>query len=280
MLKIYLSETGGDRKLDDNYQTYLNRLARMTLPEAYKSQIQHIQESSKFRLTPGGGRQAVSFPGYTVITPPGEEDKLENSSFYAQLQNFQQELLQLPLNCDLIVPVPPASFHFTLADLIWENTYRDVCVKNPDFDEQLRTCFTEIFEQYQKSMAARTRPIIWQILGLIVMPRAIGVCLVPQNQECYEQIVNLRRAIYQNPKLIALGIEQHYHFTGHITLAYFGEVSPTLDRDHLLSMLEKLNQQWVLSSSEIVIRRAELRKFDDMTNYYREPGWPILELGV
>ena len=78
--------------MDDNYQIYLNRVARMTLPEAYKSQIQHIQESSKFQPTSDGKREVAPFPGYTIITPPGEEDK-QNSAFYEKLQDYQQQLL-------------------------------------------------------------------------------------------------------------------------------------------------------------------------------------------
>ncbi|MBR8840856.1 MAG: DUF1868 domain-containing protein [Stigonema ocellatum SAG 48.90 = DSM 106950] len=266
--------------MDDNYQTYLNRVARMTLPEAYKSQIQHIQESSKFCLTSDGKRRAMPFPGYAVMTPPSEEKESENFAFYTNLQGYQQELLQLPLDHDLIVPVPPASFHLTLADLIWESAYLDICDKNPAFEQQLHSSFTEIFEQYQQSMTDTTRPICWQMLGLIVMPRSVGVCLVPQDKDCYEQIVNLRRAIFQNPKLMALGIEQNYHFTAHVTLGYFGEVAPDLDRDRFSTMLADLNQQWLLSPPEFVIRRAELRKFDDMTHYYRQPDWPIVELGM
>ncbi len=262
--------------MDDNYQTYLNRVARMTLPEAYKSQIQHIQESSKFSLTPEGERQAMPFPGYAVMTPPSREEESENLAFYAKLQSYQQELLELPLNSELIMPVPPTSLHLTLADLVWESAYRDICEKNPDFEQQLRSCFAEIFQQYQESMTNATHPIRWQMLGLIVMPRSIGICLAPQDQSCYEQITNLRRGIFQNPKLIALGIEQNYHFTAHITLGYFGEISPDIDRDHLSSMLQELNQRWLLSLPEFVIRRAELRKFDDMTRFYREPEWPIL----
>ncbi len=265
--------------MDDNYQTYLNRVARMTLPEAYKSQVQHIQESSKFQPTTSGVRQATPFPGYTVITPPWEEES-ENSAFYTQLQDYQQQLLQLPLGCDLIVPVPPASFHVTLADLIWDGPFRDACEKNPAFEEQLRSCFAEIFQQYQQSIANASRSIRWQMLGLMVMTRAIGVCLVPQDESCYEQIVNFRRVIYQNPQLIALGIEQQYHFTAHVTLGYFGEVSANLDRDRFASSLSQLNQQWLLNSPEFLVHRAELRKFDDMTRYYREPNWPTIELGV
>lgn len=260
--------------MDDNYQTYLNRVARMTLPETYRSQVQHIQESSKFHPTPEGDRLAVPFPGYTLITPPSEESE---SAFYSYLRNYQQQLLS-HLDLNLIVPVPPASFHLTLADLIWDSAYRDACEKNPEFEQQLRFCFTEIFQQYQSS-ATHANPIRWQMLGLIVMPRAIGVCLVPQDEGSYEQIVKLRRTIYQNPKLIALGIEQHYHFTSHITLGYFGEIAPNLDRDRLSTILSELNQQLSLNAPEFVVHRAELRFFKDMTCYEREPDWPVLNFG-
>lgn len=261
--------------MDDNYQTYLNRVARMTLPEAYRSQIQHIQESSKFQPQIEGARLAVPFPGYTIITPPWE-DESENSAFYTKLQTYQQELLQLPKNGNLIIPVPSSSFHLTLADLIWDDAYRDACEKNPEFEQELRSCIAQIFQQYQQSITKGNNLICWQMLGLIIMPRAIGVCLVPQDESCYEQIINLRRTIYQNPQLVALGIEQHYHFTAHITLGYFGDISPDLDRTSLSTMLSELNQQWLGNSPEFLVNRAELRKFDDMTRYYRQPDSPVL----
>ncbi len=260
--------------MDDIYQTYLNRVARMTLPEAYRSQLQHIQESSKFQPY-SGYRQAAPFPGCTLITPPAADDS-ENSAFYAKLKGYQQELLQLPLDDDLIVPVPPTSFHLTLADLIWDSAYRDACEKNPEFDQQLGSCCGEILQQYQQSLTQTSHPIYWQVLGLIVMPRAIAVCLVPQDAHSYEQIIKFRRTIYQNPKLIALGIEQHYHFTAHITLGYFGEISPNLDRTNFSAMLSELNQKWLLNLPEFLIHRVELRKFDDMTQYYRQPDWASL----
>ncbi|AFY34561.1 hypothetical protein [Calothrix sp. PCC 7507] len=246
----------------------------MTLPEAYRSQVQHIQESSKFQPH-SGYIQAAPFPGYTLITPPAVEES-ENSTFYAKLQVYQQELLKLPADSDLIVPVPSTSFHLTLADLIWDSAYRDACEKNPEFEQQLRSCFAEIFQQYQQSLTQETQPIYWQVLGLIVLPRAVGVCLVPQDERSYEQIIKFRRTIYQNPQLIALGIEQHYHFTAHITLGYFGKISSDLDRTNLSTSLSELNQQWLLNSPEFLIHRVELRQFNDMTGYYRQPDWPSL----
>ncbi|MEA5565205.1 DUF1868 domain-containing protein [Anabaena sp. UHCC 0399] len=261
--------------MDDNYQTYLNRVARMTLPEAYRSQVQHIQESYKFQPS-GESRAAAPFPGYTLITPTADEDS-DNAAFYATLQAYQQEVLQLPGNQDLIVPLPPGSFHLTLADLIWDSAYHHACEKNPEFDQQLHSCITETFQQYQESLTQESQAIVWQMLGLVIMPRAIGVCLVPKDESCYEQILKFRRTIYQNPKLIALGVEQHYHFTAHVTLGYFGDIPPDLERINLANSLSELNEKWMFSMPDISIHRVELRKFDDMTRYYRESDWPSLE---
>jgi hypothetical protein len=252
----------------------MNRVARMTLPEAYTSGVQHLKESAKFVLNPENERKAVSFPGYTLITPPNGEEDSANSAFYSKLQDYQQELLQLPMGSDFIIPVPRDSFHFTLADLIWDNAYRDAKETNPDFETQLRSCFRDIFQQYQKSAA--NNPPRWQMLGLMLMPRGVTVCLIPLDKDSYEQIVNLRRAIYQNPKLIALGIEQQYNFTAHITLGYFGEIPGDLNRDNFATMLSEQNQKWTENLPTLTVHRAELSKFDDMTRFYRESDFPVL----
>ncbi len=267
--------TRGSR-LDETYQTYLNRVARLPLADTYRSQLQHIQESPKFKLLPDGSRQAVPFPGYSVVTPTWE-DEAENSGFYESLQQLQQQLLQR-LDPGLMVSVPPESFHVTLTDLIWASAYLDAKRENPHFEEQLKERITESFQKYEQSFSGGN-PIGWQLLGLMVRPRAIAVCLVPTNENSYKRLLEFRRAIYQNPSLIGLGIEQQYHFTAHVTLGYFGEISPNLDRDRLTNTLLDLNQQALPDELiPLCIRRAELRKFDDMVRYYREPDWPSLEL--
>ena len=176
---------------------------------------------------------------------------------------------------DFIIPVPRDSLHFTLADLIWDNAYGDAKETNPDFEAQLQSCFSDIFQQYRKSGNPKNPPR-WQMLGLMLMPRAIAVCLVPLDRDSYEQIVNLRRAIYQNPKLIALGIEQQYNFTAHITLGYFGEIPSDLNRNNFATMLSEQNQKWTENLLTLMVHRAELRKFDDMTRFYRESDFPAL----
>jgi hypothetical protein len=265
-------------RLDDTYQTYLNRLARTVLPATYQSGVQHIQESPKYEPDAAGGRRPIPFPGLTVITPPWEEDA-ENTSFYKTLQECQQQLLeQLPAG--MFVPVPPESFHFTLADLIWDGAYRHAS-QNPEFDSMLRQQITASFSHYTPpppNSPPQNPNNRWQLLGLMLSPRATGVCLIPKDEHSYEQIVQLRRAIYQNPDLIGLGIEQQYHFSGHITLGYFGDIPPNLDRSQLATTLFDLTQKWLQEEPhELSVQRAELRKFDDMTRYYRAPDWPSVQ---
>ncbi len=256
--------------MDETYQDYVNRVARLTVPDNYTNQLQNIQSSPKF----AAGR-ASSFPGYSLITPLSPEDG-ENAVFYQNLAAYQEELLQ-KLGSDLTIALPPSTFHLTLADLIWDNAYQEAIQANPQFETKLQTNIAEIFQQYRDSLAQK-EPISWQLLGLTIRPRAIIVCLVPKDETSYDRILQLRRYIYQNANLIALGIPQQYDYTAHITLGYFQEIPQNLDRDRLLKIFSEFNDLYLEQEPQILrIDRAELRKFDDMLNYYREPNWPVLE---
>jgi hypothetical protein len=260
--------------LDENYQTYLNRAVRLTLPETYRSQVQHLQESPKFQLEAAKGRQPAPFPGYTIVTPPGKEDA-KNAALHESLTQYQQQLLH-KLGAELFVPVPPASFHMTLADLIWDNAYRDASQEKPEFEVQLQDQIATIFRQ--SHAMTEGKPLQFQALGLMVMPRAIAVCLAPADEHSYDRVLKLRRAVFQNSDLIGLGIEQQYYFTPHITLGYFGSIPSPEALVELGDSFVQLNQQWLEQETKAFwVDRAELRKFDDMTHYYRKPDWAMFE---
>lgn len=260
--------------MDESYHTYLSRVAKMTLPATYESQVKNIQESPKFRLT-DGTRQPVAFPGYSAITPPGAEDPA-NSAIFKDLAACQQQLIE-KLEADLLVLVDPASFHFTLADLIWDSAYRMASDANPDFESKLIDRIEDSFKIYQDSIVD-TMPIRWQVMGLTVRPRAIEVSLVPKDESSYDRIIALRRAIYQNSGLISLGIEQQYYFTAHTTLAYFANVQQEIDRVRLSDTLQEYNMHWLDHPQEIILAQAQLRKFTDMYTYERQPNFPIVQL--
>lgn len=252
--------------MDDTYQDYINRVARLTLPATCSMQLQGIQQSPKFV-----DGKASAFPGYSVVTPPGKADTA-NSKFYLQIETLQQQI-SLQLESDLVVYLPADSFHFTLADLIWDDTYNQVSETNPNFELELKKRIAEIFQQY-RSQTKITQPIRWQLWGVVVRPRAIMATLIPENQDSYDKIIQLRRSIYQDKDLIGLGIEQQYDFTAHVTLGYFNNIPSNLNRDRVCVALSQINDRLIETQPPIfTVERAELRKFDSMINYYRQSDW-------
>jgi hypothetical protein len=258
--------------VDDNFHSYLNRVAKLTLPDTYASQISNLQESPKFELQ-GQKRVPASFPGYSIITPPAESD-LANKDFYTGLTECQQQLAK-NVAPDLIALVDPASFHLTVADLVWDNSYLALSNADPGFEPKLRQQIAEGFQSYQPPSQ---EPVSWQIMGVMLRPRAIAVSLVPVDEAGYDRITAFRRSVYQNPGLMGLGVEQQYHFTAHITIAYFGNVQQEFDRAGLAHMLQDINLQWIDRPQSLQISQVELRKFTDMTHYQRETDWPIAQI--
>ncbi|NEO26872.1 MAG: hypothetical protein F6K03_08250 [Kamptonema sp. SIO4C4] len=85
--------------MDETYQDYLNRVAKLTRSASYQSQLQNLQPSPKFREG-----KAVSFPGYTVNSPTWEKDEYPaNQAFYQHLQTLQEQLLG-EINTEMIIP--------------------------------------------------------------------------------------------------------------------------------------------------------------------------------
>lgn len=255
----------------------------MTLPETYRSQLSKIQPSPKFYRGNDNQWHPASFPGYTIITPPKTDDPA-NAACYDRMTEQQQQLVS-QLEPDLLQPVPADSFHITLADLIWDDAF-SAAAENPEFEGLLQRSISNIFRDVQPAVAA-SEPIRWQVLGLLVMPRAIALALAPASESAYDRIIKLRRALYQSPDLISLGIEQQYHFTAHVTLGYFGNVPEQLFEDpsaadafadRMTHLITEFNQYWQGETSyDLVVNRAELRKFDTMMHYYRQPDWASLE---
>jgi Domain of unknown function (DUF1868) len=260
--------------LDENYQIYLNRILRNTLAESYKAQVQHIQSSPKFARSgdaAGNAWQPTPFPGYTVITPPAPDDG-KNTALYSTLTQFQSQVSQR-LGPDCFIPIPAASFHLTLADLIWADAYKHAQT-GAGFDQKLQAQVAQSFQQCSPFLVGQ--PIRFQVVGLMVMTRAIAMALAATDEVGYYNILNLRRSLYQNSGLIEIGIEQQYHFTPHITLGYFGDLS-NVDRETLSTQLDSLNQSWLGNApQEFWVHQAELRQFHDMTQYDRQPTWPAL----
>jgi hypothetical protein len=257
--------------LNETYQEYINRVVPLTLPTTHEGQLNHIQKSAKF-----ADGEPVAFPGYTIMTPPFGEDK-DNQAFYESIQNCQAQLAQ-ELDSELLITVPPESFHLTIADLVWNGNYLAGVKENPDFEAILKQEVQNTFDKYQE-LRTVNQSIELQLLGLTIFPRALAICLVAKGESDYVHLTEIRQGVYQNRPLIALGVQQQYSFIAHVTLGYFDKVNPKSDRDRLLATITKINEQWIDKDIPIFkIQRVQLRKFDNMVNYYREADWPEISI--
>lgn len=256
--------------MDGNYQEYINRVVQMTSPVNYQQQLDNIQSSPKFNQG-----NPVEFPGFSLITPPCAEDNI-NNNFYQFLEKAQTQLKQL-LGENLFIVLPPQTFHITIADLIWEKSYLNAVKANNQFDDLLIKEISHIFQQYNNTVTLNN-PLELEVLGLSIFPRAIAVCLAP-TEASYEAIIKLRQLIYQDEQIIKLGIEQQYEFAAHVTLGYFGEVDENLNLEQVKSLLINISDQWLEEVPPLFqIKNIELRKFNDMVTYIRQPDWATITL--
>jgi hypothetical protein len=79
--------------------------------------------------------------------------------------------------------------------------------------------------------------------------------------------------------LIGLGIEQQYRYTAHITLGYFDSAIEKLaDPIAVSQRLASINDGWIGHDPQILdIHSIELRYFSDMTQFSRQPHYPLLK---
>ncbi len=258
--------------MDDFYQAYFDRLAAMVQPRNYQSTLQYLQKSPKFVRADDGSLAAAPFPGYTLMSRP-QADDAANGAAYVQLQSLYKQMAAA-FPAEMLVALPLASYHMTIADLIWDSAYRDRSL-NGSYDEQFRHRLTDVLAQVEPQVVGPA-PVSWQVLGCMIMPRAIGVCLVPRCEASYSRTLEVRRAIYQDAPLMGLGIDQQYHFTAHVTLAYIADVPSNLDRGAIAHHLQTLNTHLAQAPITLDLDRAELRHFTDMTTYTRAADWPVL----
>lgn len=256
--------------LDETYQNYVNRVANLSLRATHETQLNNIQKSAKFEQG-----QPVYFPGYSLMTPVPADDPL-NQNFYQQLAGVVQQL-EAKLPPQFFVSLPLSSFHLTVADLIWDDAYEAAIKADPDYEQKLAEAIKNSFTEYQHLEEKGGKKEL-QLMGLTIFPRAIALCLVPKSEQEYQQLNQLRRCVYQNPEVIGLSIEQQYPYTAHITLGYFGELAHNFEREAVLDTLAAINDQWIaIEPPVLAVDKVQLRKFDNMLDYYRQPDWPELQ---
>ncbi len=260
---------------DRSYSEYQDVIAQMVSDEGVRQAAADVYNSDRFRWDAERRRWlAAPCPGCTVITPPFLEETA-NVATYARLGDIQQALVQ-GAGATVLAPVPVSSFHLTVADLVWGDTYlrqSDL----PGYEGRLIAAIADIF---QRNGRLAEKPIAVVLRGVTAFVSGIVAIVDFPDEVDYVRLCALRAAIYEDKRLQALGVYPTGPFTGHITLAYVSGLEGEEDRERLADTLIALNRRWFGQPIPFSLARAEFRRFADMAAYLRDPGWPVFHFAA
>lgn len=253
---------------DENFEEYRTRIAQSITDADIDNKVLGLKPAGKFRRNAAGIYRPEPYPGYTIITPPFLEET-ENIRTYARLADVQRELLQL-VDESIYVPVPVSSFHITIADLISGSGYENK-VQNSGYEIALRDSVLRVC--YRAVDQIHGCPPSMRICGLTLFPSVIIAIVSIEDEPGYGRLLRLRELIYDDTDLKHLGVSKQFSFTGHVTLAYVEEIPTENSLKKLAQAIKQLNQDFFDKPLPLKIGTAELRKFEDMSRYYRTAGW-------
>ena len=232
------------------------------------------------RIKPPAGRfmreetgvwEPLEHPGYTIITPPFEDEgEAVNVKTYARLGDVQQFILE-NLGLAQYAPAPITSLHLTVADLVAGGRYKErvAGAREEELRAELASCLAE-FE--------RQGTIYMHVVGVSVFAAGFVIALLGfRDEPGYRRLMSFRDSLYEHAGLKGLGVERTFKFAGHITLAYAeGELGAS-GRSRLARTLIDVKDRYFAQPLLFNVTKAQVVKFDHLSRFYRKQGWPVLE---
>ncbi len=257
-------------KEDAGLMDYNNRIESLLTETTLRQRAGEIKPpAGRFMRKDTGEWTPLEHPGYTIITPPFEDEEEEdNVQTYETLRDVQQFILER-LNPLQYAPAPEAPLHFTISDLVSGDTYKKR-VDGPQeqsFLIALASCFDELNLRGAIKM---------NVLGVSLFLGGFVIALVgAYDEQSYKRLMLFRNAIYEAERLKNFGVLRKFKFTGHITLAYIESELSAKDRTRLAKTLVDVKERFFDNPLPLNVVRADVRKFDDMSRFYRCEGWPV-----
>lgn len=253
---------------DDDFADYRTKVAKQIADKALGDTALGLTPAGKFE----NGCPKL-YPGYTIITSPyDDESDGENRRTYQALARVQESLVK-HFNSHTFAPVPVSSFHLTIADLIAGSTFaKKEAIEG--WESDLRETLRPVFERAQCFVRKPPRLLV---CGLGLFSSVIVAAITSEDEFGYYQLLRLRESIYNDRRLQAFGIKRpKYSFMGHITMGYV-EARPDPESAASLSrMISRINEREFLKALPFKVTKVELRRFDDMSHFYRHADWPVL----
>ena len=242
------------------------------LAETQIAQLLHrsgnIHYGHKFEFHQGQW-QAESYPGYAILAMldqhPGHAALIE------KLQDWQEAIIASTALAHKLYPLPPASFHQTIANLLSAEKYFQHIVE-AGLVEAFPTIVAKAMAEI--SPATEQEPIAMRLLGLSLFGSALGVLGVFEKEQDFQRILDFRQQFYHHPDLQAIGIRRTRPFIGHITLLYFGADIQAVDGEKIAHVCAKINAQLQANPLYFNIQHAHLMRYPHLAEFNHWPHFP------
>ena len=215
----------------------------------------------------------ISYMGLTIITPPMEDENNDgNRRTYEKLVQIQQDIID-KLGNEKLAPVPPASFHMTLADLVSGDNYdTHVHPHERKFIDELSRVFGYLSLEDKK--------IDMEIAGLSMFDMGVVIAVLKAlESDGFDRWRFFRDAIYSDPELKnTYKVSGFEPYTGHITMFYVEDVLFRYERDRLGDILNIINENIKEEGDvdfKLSVEKGEVRYFENMGSFKRKPNYPV-----
>lgn len=256
--------------MEMNYVDYLKQVDNVLKEETIKKFARQIKTLGKFQESRDGLWEPVPYSGYTLITPTFLDDH-ENVGFYRLLSDIREELFWNILFPG-VVWAPTITLHLTIGRLISGDIFASRIMNSRE--EEFLLALSQLFSQISSSSSLK-----YEVKGLSIFPQGVIAAIVsPVTENDYQRLQAFRDNLYTDKVLKNLGVERKRSFHGHITLFYIEEELSRKDRRMLADAVTEINKRFFSTPLPFDLARAEVRKFDDISEFYRLDHWPVYVL--
>lgn len=248
------------------YAAYQERQHREVTREGLFLRAARLSGTDKFRRVDGHW-QSRPYVGHAVVSMLAGVP--ENEALQLRLEACQQALVGELADPALLFPLPPASFHQTVANTLSGEAHQRLVVER-DLARVYPRRVTDVFSEFTPPLAMD--PLRMRMIGLALFGSALGVLGVFEHEGYFRRILLFRDQFYGHPLIRDMGVRRTRPFIGHITLAYVGESPDDGQRRQLVNALDRLNAEYFPCAGDFILRQAELRAYDHLAEFRALPG--------
>ena len=255
------------------YEDYTARQFRELEPDQLLKRALTLEPSGHYRRE-GNGWTAQPYPGFAVVSMMSGEPT--NEVLPGILVSVQAALWEHCPWREALYFLPASSFHQTVANTLSEERFlRNVA--EPGLEREYVRRVGEVFKRIRVRVPAE-EPIPMRLIGLSIFGTAMGVLGIFDDMESYQLILRFRSAFYGDPVLQPFGVRRTRPFIGHVTLAYIESVLTATQREDLAAAAHRLNQSLFREPPYFYLAPAELRRYDNLSEFRREDHFPSYSL--